>query len=283
MFAILYKLISEALLSFYPIFVKNINLSLDVQLWSRLSTYALIAFIFADKSFVLKYGLMSIGIGLAVINMIHIYTSYKAFQNLESGISYAIFYIYPLFILLLSGYSFHPIMLISIFGLMLIGYRDNNTEKDKKEDNDTEKDNDKKDKNIYLGIFMILIAAFTEALIYFIVKKIPTDNPWNHIFISYALGAVVATVAFGKKINLNATQLQLATLVNIVIGLVGYYLRFYTINKLTPITYASLSYFGIIAAYIYGMIFNKEIITIRKIIGTLMIIIGNIYMTYRLR
>ena len=38
---------------------------------------------------------------------------------------------------------------------------------------------------------MMIIAAFTEALIYFLVKKLDTKNNWNHIFISYALSAIV--------------------------------------------------------------------------------------------
>ena len=275
MLDVLYKLVSEALLSFYPIFVKKINLSLNTQLWSRLSTYAIISLFFIDKSFISKYAFMAAGIGLAVVNLIHIYVSYKGFQYLESGVSYAIFYIYPLFILLFSGYSFHPIMLLSIFGLLLLGYDSITT--DKKD----EKEVSKKDK--YIGIFMIILAAVTEALIFFLVKKLPTNNPWNHIFISYALGAIVATVAFGQKLNLDAKQLQIATLINIVIGLLGYYLRFYTINRLPALTYATLSYFGIIMAYVYGMAVNRETVTPKKIIGTIMIIIGNIYMKYRLK
>lgn len=277
MFDILFKLISEALLSFYPIFVKKIHLSLDTQLWSRLSTYALISLFFVDWSFILKYSFMAFGIGLAVVNLIHIYVSYKGFQYLESGISYAIFYIYPLFILLFSGYSFHPSMLLSIFGLLLLGYDSVTTDKK----NGDKKEISKKDK--YIGVFMIILAAITEALIFFLVKKIPTSNPWNHIFISYALGAIVATIAFGQKLNLNTKQLQIATLINLVIGLLGYYLRFYTINRLSALTYATLSYFGIITAYVYGMVLNKETVTPKKIIGTLMIIIGNIYMKYRLK
>ena len=44
-----------------------------------------------------------------------------------------------------------------------------------------------------IGVVMILLAAITEAMIYFIVRKLKTSNPWNHVFISYLLGAVLFT------------------------------------------------------------------------------------------
>ena len=48
---------------------------------------------------------------------------------------------------------------------------------------------------------MILLAAFTEALIYFIVRDIKTNNNWNHLFISYGLGSVLLTFYFFKDIK----------------------------------------------------------------------------------
>ena len=35
MYEIIIKILSEALLSLYPVFVKNIDLALDLQVWSR--------------------------------------------------------------------------------------------------------------------------------------------------------------------------------------------------------------------------------------------------------
>jgi drug/metabolite transporter (DMT)-like permease len=60
----------------------------------------------------------------------------------------------------------------------------------------------------------------------------------------------------------------------------GYLLRFYAISKLNVKLYSSLSYFGILMAYVYGIIINKDIITLKKIIGSLLIIIPNLYLLY---
>ena len=46
------------------------------------------------------------------------------------------------------------------------------------------------------GIISILLCAFTEALLYFIVKRIKTDNNWNHLFLSYFFSTLIVTFYF---------------------------------------------------------------------------------------
>jgi drug/metabolite transporter (DMT)-like permease len=130
------------------------------------------------------------------------------------------------------------------------------------------------------GFIMILLAALTEAFIYFVVRRIKTDNHWNHIFISYFLGAIVLSVTFWDKLREIKVEsiLSLSLIINICIGLFGYLLRFFAMSNLDTAIYASLSYIGIVMAYVYGLIFNGEAITIQKIIGTMLIIFPNIYL-----
>jgi drug/metabolite transporter (DMT)-like permease len=127
------------------------------------------------------------------------------------------------------------------------------------------------------GVIMIFLAAFTEALIYFVVREIKTPNNWNHLFLSYFFGAVAfTTFYFGEisKITWEST-LSFSMMVNIVIGLIGYLLRFFAISRLDAAIYAPLSYFGILMSYVYGVLINGESITWQKIIGTLCILIPN--------
>ncbi len=70
------KILSESLLSLYPVFVKKINLPIDIQLWTRLITYVMISLFFISYSFVSSNILTIECIGLALINLVHIYTSY---------------------------------------------------------------------------------------------------------------------------------------------------------------------------------------------------------------
>jgi drug/metabolite transporter (DMT)-like permease len=107
-----------------------------------------------------------------------------------------------------------------------------------------------------------------------------TSNNWNHLFISYALGALILSMYFYKDIkSIEITNtLSISMIINLFIGLFGYLLRFYSISHLETKIYASLSYFGILMAYLYGIFINKDIINLKKIIGTIMILIPNFYL-----
>jgi drug/metabolite transporter (DMT)-like permease len=244
------KVLAESLLSLYPVFVKHINLPIETQMWSRFFTYTVISIFFVDKT-ILKLLPSFYGVLLMVVTMIHVYTSYKGFLLLESGISYALFYTYPLFIYLGSYFSLTPYFIFPILGTWLLFY-------------------DNKSLNI-LGVGMILLASITEAMIYFIVRKLKTSNPWNHVFISYVLGAVLFT-----KFATGTTNVSWSLVINAIIGLAGYLLRFFSMAHLSPVLYSFLSYVGIVMAFVYGVIFNKEAITLIKIVATILILIPSI-------
>jgi len=285
------KLLAESLLSFYSISVKKINVPLNLQIWSRFFTYVFISAIFINWSFVYNTILSTNGLLLSIVTILHVYTSYRSFQLLESGVATALFYVYPLIILLLSGTSISPILFLAFLGVYLLSsndtdLRDNSKKgkegKDKKLENyeNIMKENTLMKESFWNeGIFMAFMAAFTEAIIFFIVKNIKTMNNWNHLFISYFFGSIALSVYFWKDIFSMKlySGLSLSILLNIFIGLVGYYLRFFAISRLDASIYAPLSYFGIVTSYIYGILLNNDVINMRKIFGTLCIIITNIY------
>lgn len=272
-FEILSKLISESLLSLYPIFVKYINLNFWLQIWSRFFIYVFISGFFINWKFIFNNLFSKYGIALSLITILHVYSTYRGFLILESGIAYVIFYLYPLIILLLAGEKIGFIIISSIIGVIILS----------QEKIDNFQNIFSKSKNIenfkYEGIIMMLISAFTEAFIYFIVRNIKTTNNWNHVFISYAFGAIILSIYYWKDIkNIQLkSSLSVSLIINIIIGLCGYLLRFYAMYNLSTNIYAPLSYFGILMAYIYGVIINKDKITIKKLIGSLFILIPNIY------
>lgn len=284
---IISKLISESLLSLYPIFVKFINLPLITQLWSRFFTYMLISSFFIDWSFIKNNILKKYSILLIITTLIHVYTSYRGFQLLDSGTSYILFYTYPIMIILFAYKQLYPIMLLSIIGVYILT-------KKEYENKDSEKRTvEYKERFKYEGLLMIFIAAITEAAIYFIVRNIKTTNHWNHLFISYSLVAILLSIYFIKDIDINSIKnininsikeinlynnVTISLIINGFIGLFGYMLRFFAMYNLSPMIYAPLSYFGVIMAYIYGIVFNNEILNINKIIGTILVIIPNLYL-----
>jgi drug/metabolite transporter (DMT)-like permease len=271
------KLASESLLSLYPVIIKNINIPFEMKLWSRFFTYVVISMFFINPAYI-QSNLVSLdGILLSVVTIAHVYTSYKGFMLLESGISYTLFYLYPIMILLMSGEPIHPVMILSILGVYLL-YSENEKKEQGKEKRTNIKEEEQKDKDKLNGVIMISLAAFTEALIYFIVRRLKTSNNWNHIFLSYFPGSLLLTGFLYKQISKSNSLVSLSLGLNGVIGLVGYLLRFFAISRLEPSIYAPLSYFGVIMAYVYGIMINGEHITLTKVLGSLCIIIPNLFL-----
>ena len=294
---ILSKLASESLLSLYPIFVKNIGLPLSLQTWSRCFSYAVISGIFIDYSFVFKTLFTYNGIALSLVTVLHIYFSYRGFELLESGVAYSIFYLYPIMILLMSGHKIQGIMLLAVLGVYLLASKETHFyDMDKgtgsldkrsgsldKRSGSFDKRSGSKNKNdlsTIEGVIMIALAAFTEAVIYFLVRDIKTLNNWNHIFISYFLGAILLSWYMLDDIRvmkLNG-RLSMSLGINSLIGLVGYLLRFYAVSRLDTMVYAPLSYFGIVMSFIYGVFINGESIDFKQVIGAGLIIFSNLWL-----
>ena len=260
---ILSKLTSESLLSLYPVFVKHIGLPLGLQTWSRCFSYAIISAFFIDYSYVFNEMMTSSGIILSLVTILHIYVSYRGFELLESGVAYSIFYLYPILILLMSNKQINPIILLAIPGVFLLVSNDQFNLVNIIDSPE--------------GFIMILLAAITEAMIYYLVRDIKTTNHWNHIFISYFFGAVLLSLYFFKNISKTTFQspLSISLGINTIIGLFGYLLRFYSISKLETTLYAVLSYFGVLMATVYGILINGEQIQLKKIIGSLLIIVSS--------
>ena len=283
---ILSKLASESLLSLYPIFVKKIGISSSLQLWTRLITYVLISVFFVNWAFI-KSSIFSLdSITLGLVNLSHIFFSYEGFRHLDSGVSFAIFNSYPLMILILAGTLWHNSYLLVLIGLALFIYGNYAEKEDSKKD-DAEKEDSKKEKkeNFNYGLIMILLAALTEAFIYFLVRRIKTPNNWNHVFISYFLGAVLMTAYMvynykDAESGLDAAdkgRVGIAVITNGIIGTLGYFLRFFASYRLEPDIYAPLSYFGVVMSYVYGIAFDNETLNWKKVLGTISILASNYF------
>jgi len=303
-------LMSESLLSLYPIFVKKIDLSLIHQVWARLLAYVAMASIFVDWSFIGTTLFSPDAMLLAAINLSHIFFSYEGFRNLDSGVSFAIFNTYPLMILLIAGVMWNNVYLLVLLGLALFvlgeanatdkaqnGVTQSATDKArsgvtqsataKKSDDvkaqsatyDTTQIGDGSEKpNFIYGIAMILLAALTEALIYFMVRRIKTSNHWNHVFLSYLFGFIAITGYLFKTFNFAQVlkpRMGLAIGLNGFIGSVAYFLRFFAASNLSASIFAPLAYFGMVMSYVYGMVFNDEMLSWEKVGGTLCILVAN--------
>jgi drug/metabolite transporter (DMT)-like permease len=194
-------------------------------------------------------------------------------------------------ILILGGVMWHKSYVLVLLGLALFIYgnytekkEDKTTNQDKNKDEILNKDKkeekeEKKDPvDFYYGLGMILLAALTEAFIYFLVRRVKTTNHWNHVFISYFFGAVIMSLYILKERQvMNDIRVGIAVLVNGIIGSVGYFLRFFASYRLEASVYAPLSYFGVVMSYVYGMLFDNETLNWKKVLGTVSILASNYF------
>ena len=287
---ILSKIISEIILSTYPVFIKLVNISFLKKMLYRFAVMIFISLFLIDKSYILKYLFHKDGLLLSFYTIIHVYFSYKGFEILKGGVANSILFTYPLIILYYSGSKNYWIYFFILIGLLLFCLDDIQ---------------DKKMDNIYeysKGIFYMVGSAITEACIYFSVLKLDTKNNWNHMFISYFFGLLLLLTVYiyqkkNKHIekenkeenkeefklkNLNKTKNVnlFALFFNLLTIVIGYYLRFYSMNRIDSKLYAILTYLGILFTYISSYLINQEEINMYNISGSLIIICSNLYLLY---
>jgi len=307
---------SEIALSLYPQLIKLIPTTLDVQIAVRCISYSILGIIglFVNnitninqqekKDNNNSMSLFSI-IFMGCINLIHIISSYTSFKLLPSGVSYSLFYTYPIFNLLgrtifynekikLINYIY---IIIAIIGVYLIYNKENQGQqenkgqqenqnnpiqtqieifKNKNNLNEKNETNDIKQNGFIAGI----ISALSESLIYFMVKSdIASISPYTQIIKTYLFGGLLSIgylIKNIKLINLDINYWITLILFNSIIGFLGYVLRFFTIPRLSTLKFNSIIFIGVIFSYIWGYIFSGEQIEKTSIIGTLLIL-GSIF------
>ena len=252
---------SEIALSLHPILLKLIQVPLITQLVLRLGTFSVLGGVLAEKSDwshtwgswdVIKTSILG-----GIINLIHIGSSYTSYKHLSAGNSLALFYIHP-FINILAGVYFLnekmnwyiiPYLIIAFIGVLLISRGE-------------KEESQKSDKNITLGITMALISAFTESLIFLLVKTSEHKNSFINILQLYpaALALLLGFSAWNGVSVLNGSFTQIIQIIvfNIFIGFIGYNLRFYSIPRLTTVIFSLLTFIGVASGYYWGLLFAGE-------------------------
>lgn len=276
----------EGLLSLYPILIKKIGSDLNVQFWIRSIIYYVISYIFKPKREI-EYNTSFLI--LSLINIVHIYTSYIAFSILQPGIAMTIFYTYPCMNILIAylvlGEKFSMVDIISIILSTLGVYMMYMYVKDNKSDDSYKYKVPEwisglvKDKN-KLGYISILVAALTESIMYLIVRSYRM-NSWSVLNIMYMLPALLSIIMLMNKgidFKLTSRNIIIIILSNLLIGSVGYYLRYYSAPLLSVFWFSILSLSGVLFSYLYGSIFTGEEISKTKIIGTILIL-GSVIMS----
>lgn len=271
---------SECILSAYPLLIKLVDASIPLQTGLRMFIYAGLAAIIgiATGSPITSLNMFSSeSILTGLLNLLHVGTSYTAFDKLAAGNAMALFYTYPVWNILGAAAVFKekvPLSSLPWIGLTLVGAlllaQPSGTNWN------------------LLGVVAALLAAITETGIYLWFKNQKDANvqePWTKMTQMYGssgilwLIGILAFAAFGllqkNTFAISSNGLASILLFNTCIGFVGYALRFYVIPSVSTITFSSLSFIGIVAAYALGWMFTNETPTIVQGLGALAIVIAN--------
>jgi drug/metabolite transporter (DMT)-like permease len=267
---------SEVVLSLYPILIKVIDTGLDSQILGRLATFATLSIITLNgfnivnilaNPFLLLF--------LGLINLVHIGSSYQAFKDLPAGPAMALFYTYPFLNILLAWFILNepinlkhlPWLFIAFLGSILV------IKSLKQEESFEEKAQaTNANTNTVRGIFAAFSAALTESIIYVVTKNLDAASPFPMMAQLYG-GALIlfigGLVSQGKPILTDTRKTTWVPLLafNILIGFIGYALRFWSIPRLSATVFSILSFVGVFSAYIFGVRFVGEIPSLESLAG----------------
>jgi len=283
-------LVSEVVLSAYPLLIKLVDASVILQTGLRMAVFTILAALAAVLSgtsvnYASMLGTETLSVG--ILNLIHVWTSYTAFDQLTGGNAMALFYTYPVWNILgasaILGESFSKSSLPWI-GLALLGA--------------VALSQPTTTNWTFLGVVCALLAAITEAGIYLWFKAGNSQKedkqdkePWTKMIQMYGgsgiLWAVAITAAsllgFLAKhtFNLSIPGLGGILAFNSLVGFVGYALRFYIVPRVSTIVFSALSFFGIISAYLFDWIFTKQKPNTMQIAGAIAIIVANAVLVTR--
>ncbi len=234
----------------------------------RFATFPLIAFLLGGpSSLAATWGSAreaATSVGLGLMNILHIYSSYVAFDELQAGLSMSIFYIYPILGILgariFFGERLHAWM-FPFFALALLAIYIISTVAPETVVYEKPAAAETTGHSSTRGVVAALIAALTEAVTYIAVRASPTDNPYaniHRVYLGGLLGMLVALPFIRDKIDLTAGTAGQLGLFNALIGFAGYALLYWSARFLPAYVYAAMAFVGVAAAYAFGVAFVGE-------------------------
>jgi drug/metabolite transporter (DMT)-like permease len=274
-------LASEVILSAYPLLIKLTDASIPFQVGLRMITFTALAYFVAkitNTPFHIPTILSKETLATGALNLVHVGTSYTAFDELTAGNAMALFYTYPIMNILGAYLAFGEsieVTKLPWIGLAMGGAIALSQPTAK---NWT-----------LLGVVSALMAAATETGIYLWFRSKGDDpeehGPWTKMAQMYGGSFVLwtAIILLGlflgfyntSLFNISGKGLTGVLLFNSIIGFLGYALRFYIIPKVSTVAFSALSFFGVVSAYGLGWLFMGETATATQIAGAAAIITAN--------
>jgi drug/metabolite transporter (DMT)-like permease len=266
-------ILSEVVLSSYPLLIKLVDTSIFLQIGLRMFTFSVLAYLcLVLTNIPIRWKFVS-AFYIGLLNLVHVASSYFAFKRLAAGNAVALFYTYPIFNIIGASILGEPLLYANLLwiGLALIGAIA------------LAKPTGSWD---VLGVSAGLLAALTESGIYLWFKQ-KEKEPWNKMIHMYGSSSImwiiIAIVGsmYGyvqpHMFSISTSGLSAILLFNSIIGFGGTSLRFYMIPKVSTYVFSGLSFIGIVSAYLFGWLGKSEVPTTLQLVGAFAIMISNLF------
>lgn len=281
-------LASEAILSLYPILIRTLPTTLMTQWLARFLVFPVLAYALSSAQEVPSLSILlsrpSTLLG-GLLNLVHIGASYVSFALLPAGTALSLFYTYPLFNVIAGWLFFNEqispmtfvLLAMAMAGVWLLARESTSSTNAHAPTTPTSSEPLKGSPKT--GVVAALLAALTETLLYVFVRKTTTSTastPFRAILQLYPLGLLVLVAAIAiRPAEIDMTPATLLTLFgfNALVGFTGYATRFYTIPKVSTLTFSLLSFVGVVFGYVWGHLFTTDRTTPLSWLGSGLIVL----------
>ena len=277
---------AESILALTPIAIKKTPLDPISAILSRVISSAALGYLLtSDRS--LPQNEWAGAVTLGYTNLLHVATSYETFRNLPAGQAMSMLYTYPLWNLIFANvfrgeqiktHEYGFIGLATAGSVLLnmdpgmaaptaLGRTANST----------------------WGIITGLVMALTESGMVTILKALDWRDPAKSVWVvNSSATAWIGAILFIQELFSDTPgvsrmshhgtwwdAIALTSFHSLTI-FSGYWLRFFAVPRLSSVTYALLSYAGLFASYLFGLLILKEQPGIMSLIGAAIIVISGL-------
>ena len=282
---ILIKTLGEATNSLYPIVTRLSTLPTLAQSAIRAITVsvAILPFIITIPGVISSlFSLPWLLIG--VVNLAHIFSSFKGFAMMPTGPALSIFFTYPLMAVILSTVMFGDTVSVESWICLVLGFGGVLLMNLYKPEQSTEHPTEQLHITVE-GIGWLLLSALTEAIMYLFVlygSKL-LDNPLISVFSTNAWAAIAMIVYYGYQLFTgmpcsiieNSNESLKLVIANLFIGIGGMGMMFASARMLPPGVFSVLSFLGVVFGFIYGIGLG-DALYMKDVVGSILVVIGSI-------
>jgi drug/metabolite transporter (DMT)-like permease len=268
---------AESILALTPIAIKQSPLDPIAAIWSRIGSSAILGWLLTSDQTLLPSERVS-ATALGHLNLLHIASSYEAFRNLPAGQAMSLLYTYPLWNLVFGSFfggekikprEYGMISLAAIGSFLL-----------NQDPGPVAESGLGKKPRAGWGLAMGLLMALTESGMHTILRSLGWKDAAKSVWVvnGSAAGWLAGFLGLDWILDLMGISTETGvgsdsikkkpvstwmdafwlTAFHSLSLFSGYWLRFYAVPRLSVVTYSILSYAGLFASYLFGLVFLGE-------------------------